>query len=89
MKKLTEKELASKFKITDETEPDYQAYLESRPKTFGIRYRTTEGEQRLKEVWAPNEVEAKKVFMRMGPAYRGELDVLTEQDMKDIRDSWE
>lgn len=88
MKKLTEEELAAKFNVNDETEPDYAAYLESRPKTFGIRYRSTEGEQRLKEVWAPNEVEARKVFLRMGPEFRGEIDVLTEEVMKEIRDSW-
>ena len=89
MKKLTEEELAAKFRVTEESEPDYTAYLEGRPKTFGIRYRSTEGEQRLKEVWAPNEVEARKVFLRIGPEFKGDIDILSEEEVKEIRDSWE
>ncbi|QPB07955.1 hypothetical protein [Synechococcus phage S-H38] len=89
MKKLTEEELAAKFKVNEESEPDYKAYLEGRPKTFGIRYMSTEGEQRLKEVWAPNEVEARKVFLRMGPEFKGDLDVLSGEEVQEIRDSWE
>lgn len=83
-KQLTKEELASKFNITKETEPDYKAYLELPPKTYGIRFRTSEGEQRLMEIWAPNETEAKKVFMRMGPKFKGELDVLDEEQLKEI-----